>query len=57
MSRAGARQIHCEAAVPCVECDTAVLNCKCLAILATFALAAEQFLLACIGCVRVGDIA
>lgn len=25
--------------------------------LATFALAAEQFALACIGCVRVGDIA
>ena len=33
MSRAGARQIHCEAAIPCDKCNNAVLQYECLATL------------------------
>jgi len=41
--RASTQQIYCEAALQCVSCNNAVLNCKCLATLAIIALIAERF--------------
>ena len=45
MLRASARLIQCEAADPCEEFNTAVLNCECVATLAAIALIAERLLL------------